>query len=157
MFNFWILLFKYNTPISKTFKSIFEPYYGMNKMWRWFAYSNSNMRDTKNDWLNIHIYSIMAASDSWNIAFYCGRIFTQSLPNSEIIRSCEDLRPMKNEISLTDISAIMAQIPYKPYKTSRSLVEYCTNWLSNWSNMEKFLADLKKISRSFEERTDSLF
>ena len=40
------------------------------------------------DQIFINICSIMAASDSWNIAFYCGRIFTQSFPNSEIIQNC---------------------------------------------------------------------
>ena len=30
----------------------------------------------------------MAASHSWNIAFYCGRIFAQSLSDSEIKRNC---------------------------------------------------------------------
>ena len=35
-----------------------------------------------------NLCSIMAASDSLNIAFYCRRIFAQSLSNSEIKRNC---------------------------------------------------------------------
>ena len=110
------------------------------------------------DQIFTNICSIMAASDSWNIAFYCGRIFTQSLPNSEIIQNCVVIVFLwRMRFPWLTFQQLWPRYGDPPYKVSRSLVKYCTNWLSNWHNVEQFFTDLKKISRSFGERTDSLF
>ena len=74
-----------NIRNSKTFKSIFEPYYAVNKMWGWFVHNCLNVSDTKRILqLCTNLYSITATSNSWNIAFYCKRIFDQTLSNSEM-------------------------------------------------------------------------
>ena len=36
-------------PNNKTFESIFEPHYAVNKMWGWFVHKCSNANDRKND------------------------------------------------------------------------------------------------------------
>ena len=92
-----------------------------------------------------NLWSIMAASDSWNIAFYCRCIFAQSLSNSEIKRNCvlivfllthEEWDYLKWHFSNYGLNLVQC---YSPSKTSRLLIKYCTNWLwvktgPIWSN-----------------------
>ena len=87
----------------------------------------------------------MAASDSWNIAFYCGRIFAQSLSNPEIKRNCVQIVFLLTHEEwdffhwhFSNYSPNLIQC-YSPSQTSSLFVKYCTIWLlfkidPIWSN-----------------------
>ena len=77
-----------------------------------------------------NLCSIMAVSDSLNIALHCACIFAQSLSNSEINRSCVLIVfhwSMRNQICWTDISEIMAQTWYNAI--------YCLKHVIYWWNI----------------------
>ena len=132
----------------------------MNKMWRWFVYSNSNVRDKKNDWSNIHQY--MFYYGCFRFMKYCillrtylHTIIAQFRNHTKLCCSCVSIDLWRIRFPWPTFQKLWPRYGDSPYKTSRSLVKYCTHWLSNWSNTEQFLYDLKKISRSFGGRKDS--
>ena len=133
--NFWI--FKYS-PNSKTFESIVEPYYTGNRIkCEDYLYIIARTWMTQKMFFQLltNSCSVMAASDSWNIVFYCGCIFTQSLSKFEIDRNCVLILFLCNheewdflDWHFSNYRPNLVQ-RYSPSKTSPLLVKYCTIWL----------------------------
>ena len=113
-------------------------------MWGWFVHYCSEVNDTRNDSLIIHQF-VPSWSDSWNIAFYCGRIFAQSLSNFGIKWNCVLIILLLThegwdflDWHFSNYGQNFVQC-YSLSKLSRLSVKYCTIWLCFtigpiWSN-----------------------
>ena len=95
--------------------------------------------------------SIMAASYSWNIAFYCGSIFAQSLSNSKIKRNCVLIVFLLThkewdflDWHFSNYGPNLVQCS-SPSKTSRLLVKYCIIWL--WFKIGRIWSNSRLIWR----------
>ena len=113
-------------PNSKTFESNFE-------LCSMIIKCNDDLYIIARTWMTqkmilqllTHLCSIMAASDSWNISFYCGRIFVQSLLNCELKRNCVLIEFLltHEKWHFLEISAIMAQTWYNGIHRHKSFID----------------------------------
>ena len=123
-------------PNSKTFESIFEPYYTVNKMRGWFVHNCSSVNDTKNNFPIIHQF--MFHYGCFRFMKYCillwmylCAIIVQFRNQTKLCSNRVSIDPWWMRFSRLTFQQLRPKLRkcYSSTKTSRLLVIYCTNWL----------------------------